>query len=142
MRDRRKEEMFSRCDMLMKQVISLARRRVSGDEPNKAEERPRRTDRIEKDGAFRNGHEPLWISARRALLLEAVRLRHVPVEQAARVLGIGRSTGYRWLKAYLDDDADRMRDRRYGPREKRQDVMATPPNAMKTGHAAVEDANR
>jgi len=86
----------------------------------KPEPRPRRKDRIEKDGAFRNGPEPIWKAARRALLLESVRLRHIPVEEASKVLGIGRSTAYRWMRAYLDEDVNKMRDRRYCPRKKKE----------------------
>ena len=68
-------------------------------------------------------YEPQRNQWTKILLLEAILKRHVPVEKAAEVFGVPRSTAYRLLKTFRQHDEDAFFDRRYGPREKTMEKL-------------------
>ena len=68
-------------------------------------------------------YEPQKQQWAKVLLLEAILTRNIPVEKAAEVLGIPRSSAYRLLKAFRQHGEDSIFDRRFGPRESTLDKL-------------------
>ncbi len=54
----------------------------------------------------------LWL---RTLFLQATVVKKEPVETAARVLGLSRSTAFRWRQQFLHGDEGSLIDLRFGP---------------------------
>jgi len=58
---------------------------------------------------------------RKTLFLEAVLARQVPVKTASKVLGLSLRTGYRTLRAFMENGEDAVIDHRIGPRKSSMD---------------------
>lgn len=59
--------------------------------------------------------EPVFQQHQKALLLGAVLARGVSASAAAIVVGVSRSTAYRWLRLYQRGNEWDLLDKRYGP---------------------------
>ena len=103
------------------EITKKALSQFDGLSPKKAKvrKRPRRTDIITQNGVFKSSIDPAWLWPRKILCVEAKYLRDVPADIIAQVLGVDRSTIYRWLSRYADETAV-LHDRRraHGPRVK------------------------
>ncbi len=77
--------------------------------------------------------EPQYKQHQKSMFLTAVLVRDVPVHTAAKVVGVARSTGYRWLRLYRRGQELDILDRRYGP----DSVM----NGIRKARGEMEDMN-